>query len=282
MALRSWLYAVVTVAALVAPTPDLARANVDVGQEVDAPPLPQLGDRAKQEVISRAARVNVIVFFRPGQEHSSSALRGLASCEKEFASRAVHWVGIVSGAAPPEEVRSFVAATGVRMPIFADDGDRLYGAIGVHLHPTVVITDAAGKILAYEPFRKINWCDVVRARIQLALGDITPEQMEQVVSPERAPMPSELKSAAANRHVKLGRKLAAAGSWEQAERQARDAIAKDESFAPAHLLLGDALAGKGDCTAAVAAYEEALRLAPGDGNALAAKDRCCSPPAKSQ
>jgi Tfp pilus assembly protein PilF len=68
--------------------------------------------------------------------------------------------------------------------------------------------------------------------------------------------------------------FARAGKWEKAAQQAREALAKDRSFAPAHLLLADALAAEGDCAAAAKEYEEVLRIEPENGAAADGKRRC--------
>jgi tetratricopeptide (TPR) repeat protein len=247
-----------------------AFANVEVGEKVERVVLPTI-DGGEHELLSRSARANVFVFFRPRQDHSERTLAAMAECEREFAAKPVHWVAVVSGAAPRDEVVELAARSGIRMPVLVDEGDRLYGALGVRLHPSIGIADGDGKLLAYQPFQKLNYCDLVRGRIRLALGEITPEQMEAIVSPAPAPMPSEVKGAVANRHVKLGRMFLRTRNWGKAEEQAREAIAKDPSFAPAHAFLGEVLAGQGNCAAARKAFAEALRLDP--ANAAAAEGR---------
>jgi Flp pilus assembly protein TadD len=80
-------------------------------------------------------------------------------------------------------------------------------------------------------------------------------------------MPSDLENAAAGRHVRLGRMLVRSRRWEKAEEQARAALARSPRYAPAHALLGDALAGRGDCPAAREAYDRALALDPSNAAA---------------
>jgi len=255
------------------PIAGYAFTNVELGQKVESASMPTL-DGGRHELIAREALANVLVFFRPGQDHSAETLRAMAECEKEFAGKPVHWVAIVSDSYPADQVRAFVRDAGVRMPVLVDAGDRLYGALGVRLHPTIGIADGDAKLLAYEPFRKVQYCDIVRARIRFALHEIDEARMQKAVNPDKALMPSDVKGAVANQHVKMGRMFVKAKSWAKAEAAAREAIAKDPTFAPAHALLGDALAGAGDCAAATLAYDEALKLDPAAAGAADGKKAC--------
>jgi tetratricopeptide (TPR) repeat protein len=257
------------------PFAGFAFANVEVGQKVETAPLPTL-DGAKHDVVAKKALANVFIFFRPRQEHSASALRQMAECQKEFAGKPVHWVTIVSGSWEKDEVRAFVKASGIDMPVLVDEGDELYGKLGVKLHPTVGIADGQGTLIAYEPFRKIQFCDIVRARIQYALKEIDAAEVEKAVHPDKALMPSDVPGAAANRHVRMGRMFVKMKNWEQAAASAREALARDPAAPAAHLLLGDALAGQGDCAAAEKEYDEVLRLEPANPAAADGK-RACSP-----
>jgi tetratricopeptide (TPR) repeat protein len=256
--------------ALAAAWPAAAASKVELGQSVGRATLPTL-DGGRHDVIDPDARANVLVFFRPRHPQSERTLGELAGCAREFAGKPVHWVAVVSSTWPREEVRAVVAAAGIAMPVLIDEGDALYGALGVRLHPSVLIADRDGKLVAFEALRS---CPVVRVRVQHALGELGAAEAERAVNPAKAAMPSSVEGAVANRHVKLGREYARAGKWGAAEAQAREAIAKDPGHAPAHAFLGEVLAAKGDCDAARQAYDEALRLDPANDAAAAWKAAC--------
>jgi hypothetical protein len=266
------LAALVTVAAAW-PLAGALAAGAEPGRNVEAGVMRTI-DGGKHALVARDALANVFVFFRPGQEHSVETLRAMAGCEREFASKRVHWVAVVSDSAPRDAVLATVREAGIRMPVLVDEGDRLYGSLEVRLHPTIGVADRDAKLLAFEPFRKIHYCDVVRARIRLALGEIDAAEVERVVSPERAPMPGEIAGASERRNVRMGQLLLKAKRFDQAAETARSVIARDPSSAAAHVLLGDALAGRGDCGAAAKAYDEALRLEPGNAAASDGKRSC--------
>jgi Flp pilus assembly protein TadD len=57
---------------------------------------------------------------------------------------------------------------------------------------------------------------------------------------------------------------AAEGKWEETRRACEDALVRRETFAPAHVLLGDARAALGDGEGARESWRRALALRPGD------------------
>ena len=133
----------------------LAFANVPIGAVVENVSLPALGG-GEQNLLSDT-NVSVFIFLKPGQEHSNQALVEIAECEKELAGKPVHWCAIVSDRVPRAEVEAEVQATGITMPVLIDQGDALYGKFGVVLHPVVGITDPDRRLVAYQPFAKVNY-----------------------------------------------------------------------------------------------------------------------------
>jgi tetratricopeptide (TPR) repeat protein len=243
------------------PLPGLAFANVEVGQTLENEELPTLDGR-REAYLSARAQANVFIFFRPSHDHSLDTLRNMAACEKEFARRPVRWVAIVSDGADREAVQATVAESGIQMPVLIDEGDRLYGKLGVRLHPVVGIADERMRLLDYVPFHKINYCDMIRVRIRRALREVDQAAVEAVDRPPKALMPSEIPGAVARRHVRLGEKLLLLRQPEKAEHNARIAIEKLPDYAPARVLLGNALAAQGRCAEAAGAFEAALHLDP--------------------
>lgn len=259
----------------VLPAAGLAFANVEVGDTIANQELPTL-DGGRQALLSPDALANVFIFFRPRQPHSMATLREMARCEAEFAGKPVHWVAVVSARWPPEEVRAFVAESGIHMPVLIDDGDVVYGRLGVRLHPTVGIANEKLQLLAYEPFREVNYCDRVRVRIQYALHEAGAADVERVDRPGRATEPNEVKGAVARRHVKMAEGYLRMKQYEKAAAEARRALELDGELAAAHLALGDALAELGTCPEARQAYEAARRLDPAQTATLDARLAACT------
>jgi len=239
---------------LLAPATSAAFREAKLGDVVANRRMPTLDGGS--EALLGSSVANVVVFFRSGQEHSASALRQLAKLERELAGKRVRFVGVASSADARDEIRAMVREAGVRMPVLLDEADALYGELGVVLHPSIGIVDARGRLAGYQPFRKVNFLDATRARIQRVLGEITEAQLSAILDPPAAP-------AAVNRahaRVKLARTLLSVGSVDAAIESARAGVTLDPTLAEAHAVLADALARTGRCDEAEREALEARRL----------------------
>ena len=255
------------------PLTGFAFANVEAGQQIENEELPTLDGR-REMLLSRKALANVFVFFRPSHDRSLKALKAMAACEKEFAGKPVRWVAVVSDSQARDEVRAVVAEAGIHMPVLVDEGDRLYGKLGVRLYPVVGIVDDKGTLLDYLPFQQINYCDMIRVRIRHALAEVDLAAVERVDNPPKALFPNAVPGAVAKRRVKLGEMFLKSSQWTKAVEQARIALEKEPAMAAAHALMGQALAGQGKCDEALSAFDQALRLDPGSASAAEGKRGC--------
>lgn len=240
--------------ALLAPASSAAFRDAAIGDVVKNRRMRTLDGRTEE--LLAPAKVNVFVFFRAGQDHSAEALVQMAKLEAELAARPVRFVAVVSAGDPPDEVRAMVKAAGIRMPVLLDADDALYGALGVSLHPSIGIADAAQRLAAYQPFRKVNLLDLTRARVQRVLGEITEAQLAAVIDPPPAPVAVNR----AHARVNLARKLLAAGAVDAAVESARKGVGLEPESGEAHAVLAEALARSGKCEEARREAGEAGRL----------------------
>jgi tetratricopeptide (TPR) repeat protein len=262
---------VVIAAASTVPAEGQAFTNLPLGGTIRNRSFPTL-DGKRVDLIG-SAKANVFVFFRPGQDHSLQTLSQLAALEKELVGKPVRFVAVTSDSYDRGEVAAVARDAGIRMPILIDAGDALYGELGVALHPVVGITDARGKLLAYQHFLKINMLDVVRGRIQVALGELGEEQMALLVNPPAARIALGNRAGAKSRFL-LARALLSRGNFEKAIENARAGVALDATFAPVHAILARALSASGLCAEAEHELAEALRLDANDPTAHEAAASC--------
>ncbi|HVP66087.1 MAG TPA: TlpA disulfide reductase family protein [Anaeromyxobacteraceae bacterium] len=249
-----------------------ALEHPEPGTRIESEELPPLGGGARRPLLE-PGRVTVFVFVRPGHDHSEEALARLAALEREFAPR-VRFVAVVSGDAPEAAVRSMAARAGASMPVLVDPGDQLYGRLGVRVHPLTGVVGADGRLVAWEPFQKVNQGEVIRACIREALGEISAAEAAAARAPSKGTMPGDDPRAVARRDVKMGQMLLERGSLEPALRAAERALARDPEAAGARSLAGRALAGMGRCADAIAELERALAADPSDAAAAAARKGC--------
>ncbi len=244
--------------------------RIQVGDPVQDAELRTIDGR-KEHLLGKGALANVFIFFRPEQDRSLDTLKDMASCEKEFAAKAVRWVGVVSDSWSPEVVKAFVKDAGTRMPVLIDEGDALYGKLGIRLHPVIGIVDGKGKLAAFEPFRQINYCERIRVRIKLLLGEATEADVARVDSPERATTRTD--DGVAKRHVNFARTLHQIKQDDKALEELRKSFAVAPSVL-AYVLEGQILAGQGKCADALRSFDAALKIEPGNTVAQDGRKSC--------
>ncbi len=262
----------VIAAAVVLAAPFAAQAHAEAGTAIENLELKTING-GKHWLLSSKAKANIVVFFRTGQERSFEALKMLATCEKELAGKPVHWVGLVSSSEVPAEVRDLVTRTGIAMPVLVDQDDRLYGALGIRLHPMVAIADGKFKLVTIEMYRQIDYCEIVKGRIKVLLGELDAAGMELVLNPPIGTMPGDDIRDVARRDVNLGRMQLKIKQYDKALVSAGKALEK-APMGSAFALIGDVHAARGDCAAAVKQYDQALKLDPTEKHALAGKIAC--------
>ncbi|MDF1564844.1 MAG: redoxin domain-containing protein [Deltaproteobacteria bacterium] len=251
-------------------------SNFEIGDTIPQAKLPTLAGKVAP-LVDPKQKISVFFFVRPGQENSETVLEEIAKCETEFADRPVHWVGIVSDYYPKADSQAMVKKSGVKAPILIDKGDALYGKLGVRLHPVIGIASGDNKLLAYQPFRRINYCALVRARVQHALGDIDDAQLQAVLEPPKATQGGDV--AVAKRNLKFAAMMRKAKKLDKALELAQKAIETAPEFAPAHAMVGDILAEQKKCEAAKPHLEKALSLDAEDEMAKAGMGTCGFGPA---
>jgi tetratricopeptide (TPR) repeat protein len=265
----SWL-ALVTMAAT-AEEDGQASTRTPMGAVVSNPELATLaGGKARPQ---QDVDLNVLVFFRPDKETSKETLKGLAPCEKRTVGKPVRWAAIVADRYPADQVKSAVAEAGILMPVLIDAGQALETEIAVAQLPAVAFTDKSKKLVAFQPFTRLNFCELVDARIRLLLKEITEAEFSALADPVSTKVGGDA-SEVAERDVKMAEMLLKAGANDKALESARLAVQRSPTLAAGHSILGECLRAAGNCKEAVAAFNKALALDPKDERASAGKKAC--------
>jgi predicted negative regulator of RcsB-dependent stress response len=157
------------------------------------------------------------------------------------------------------------------MPVLIDVGDVVYGSLGVAQVPVTVLCDQQHKLVAYQPFMKVNYATIVRARIRNLLKEISDEQLAALLNP--APSLTDSDEAAASRRLKLATMLFQSKSYDKALESVNASIEKSPTAA-AYALRGDILAAQGKCSEALADFDKALQLDPQNARAVEGAKSC--------
>jgi len=250
----------------------VAHAHADVGTVVQNVEL-RTAAGGKEKLFAPKMKATAVIFVRTGQERSADALKAMSRCEQDLAGKAVRFVAVVSGETAPAEAVAMAAAAGVKMSVLLDEGDLLYEKMAVRNHPVVFLLDAKNTIAAFEQYRQIDYCEVIRSRLRFMLGEIDQAAMDKVLEPPKGSMPSDDVRDVATRDVNLGRRQLKIKQYDKAVQSANKALEKAPS-AGAFALLGDVAAAQGDCKKAMKQYEQALKLDAAEKHALAGQQAC--------
>jgi tetratricopeptide (TPR) repeat protein len=252
--------------------PPPAQARAEPGSQVENVELRTLSG-GKAQLLSARAKANVFVFFRTGQERSLDALRQMASCERELAGKPVYWTAIVSSSEETADVQAVVREVGIKMNVLVDEGDVLYDRLGVRLHPMVGIADGKFKLVAMEPYRQLEYCDLIKTRIRVLLGEADLAAVDKVLNPESSPLPGADPSKKAMRDVNMARRLYEIGQFDDSVKFAQKALLI-APVAQAYTVMGKSYAKLGKCAEANGAFARALKLDPADADAVAMNGTC--------
>jgi len=250
-------------------SPPAAVAFAGVGTKVELS-----GVAGGNTLLSPGAKANVLVFFRADQERSLDALRRLVACQKELAGEGVHWVGVVSGTASTSEVKAAISSTGVQLAVLVDEGDKLYDKLGIRMYPAVAIADAKLVVQIVEPYRQLDFTDVVKAQIRFVLGEIDKAALDRALDPDSSRLPGEGDPAKkAMRDVNMARRLIELGQYEAAVTQAKKAL--EQAQVPAAFpVLGTAYARLGRCADASRVLDQARKAGLDSAEIAAARALC--------
>jgi tetratricopeptide (TPR) repeat protein len=147
------------------------------------------------------------------------------------------------------------------MPVLVDEGDVLYDRLNIRLHPVVGITDGKFKLMAMEPYRQIDYCDIIQTRIKMLLGEATQADLDKVLNPEKSPLPGDNPMRKAMRDVNMARRLYEIGQYDKAVKQAQRAL-EIAPVAQAYVVMGQAYAKLGKCADAGRVLDTAAKLEP--------------------
>ncbi len=248
----------------------MAFSFVKVGTVVPNPTL--AGVDGGEHALVDPERLTVFLFFDPSQPHSREVMEEMARLQEKLKDENLRWVGVVSDRFDPAQASQLTGETGLVLELLVDREDRLYGDLEVRLYPTLGVIDTQGKLLAYLPYRKVNFAGSLEAYLLHALGRIDDEQLARALEPRAAEVGGN--GAEAARRLKFARMLWDRGKQEKALEMARQAVEAAPESAEANALVGIFLAGMGDCEGARASLARALELDPENEQARAALEGC--------
>jgi len=163
-------------------------------------------------------------------------------------------------------------ATRFAATVLVDSGDALYASLGLALHPVLVIVGRDHKLAAFEPFRSVDFCALVSARIRYMLREISDDELNRALAPPRAADGGD--SQVARRYRAFAAALFKDKSYDKAMENVRKSLERDPQLASAHALMGEILLAQDNCADAIPAFDKALALDAANAQAKEGLQRC--------
>lgn len=238
----------------------LAFRNVDEGQTA---PVFTLQDASGKDVSlsDGAGNITIVIFFKPDQVFSQSAVAALENIHKKYEKKGVHVIGVMSEMDKQEQLKQLVEKEKITFPVLLDPGRKVYGQWGVFLYPTTGIVDKNGKLAVHVPSYDRKYPQVVEQNVRLLLGEITKEQMDAILNPKQVVQLSEGQKKA-ERHMMLGRQMVERRMLDKAAAEYAQAVQDDPENAPARVSYGFLLLKLGDAAKAQENFKKAAEINP--------------------
>jgi tetratricopeptide (TPR) repeat protein len=157
--------------------------------------------------------------------------------------------------------------------VLLDQDDAVYNALGIRMQPMVAILDAKCRVVTIEAYRQVDYYDIIKTNIKVLLGEATQAQLAASMNPKTTELPGSDPVKKAMRDVNMARRLLDIGEHAEAEKFAQRALLV-APVSDGFSVLGEAFARQGKCSDAQRAFDQALKMNPGDKLAMAGRGNC--------
>lgn len=201
-----------------------------------------------------SANVLMMAFLSSSQKRSQKALEDMLATLSDIPADKLTslQIGFVMQNVDNKEfIASIQKSAPSQLQIIGDAQYKVWGTFGVIATPTVLISDAQGKVLCVKPGHAYDFAPVVKSRLFQALSipyDVSPDEASTVKTVTNSTV-----SAKAKRHLQMAKLLLGKGRVSSAIEQAQMAHKIDPNSTEVTVALGELL-----CQAGQAA--EALKL----------------------
>lgn len=225
--------------------------------------LPALSGGAAN-VLGDDGQITVILFWgtdtKSKQTRALDILQTLQAIEDNFGDQGVTVRSVNVDKDNREALKRLVKEERITVPVLLDEEERLYGAYGLFVFPTVAIVDRDRTLKTAVGYTH-NISGIVSGTVQVMLGLKTAEELQKELNPEEVVEPPDNVKKAARR-LNLGRKLMERRLTDMAGRQFEKAVELDAQNAGARAELGAFYVLKGEFDKARDELAKAVELDP--------------------
>jgi Tfp pilus assembly protein PilF/peroxiredoxin len=178
----------------------------------------------------------VVVFVRPGQARSESALKDAMVTRHELGKLPWRLVVVVSGDVSAVAIREMVGRTAVKGTVLTDPDMTVYGKFGVIVTPSTLVLNREQQVVFAKASHDFEYQRQLIAKIKYATGLVDVATRNRLM---HAPAEPKDKLAAKNaRWVRMATSLARAGELAHARVTLERVLAGSPDYGPAWIELG--------------------------------------------
>ncbi|MGV1100017.1 tetratricopeptide repeat protein [Thiovibrio sp. JS02] len=194
------------------------------------------------------------------KERSILALRQIRELLPFLAEKKVDLLIVNAQGDAQAVVNEVVSSSGMTEPVYIDQEQKAYGALGIFVMPSLLLLDKDGTAVAGLGYSK-EMKQRLQGEIEIMLGEKTRAQVDAELNPTMSDKSKEDKDA--TRHLNLGKVMRDKGQLESAQHEFQQAIALNPKLGEAYIEMGCVSVELGKLEEGQDALDKGLDLLPG-------------------
>lgn len=193
------------------------------------------------------------------KERSQEAFSDLEKILPFLQERKIKTVLINAQGDSKEIIESTVKGVSGSLPVYTDENQKAYGELGIFIVPSVLLLDAAGKVVTGLGYSH-DFSDRLKGEAQIMLGEKTREEVESELRPEMVEKTAKEKQTA--RHLSTAEVMVKRGQIDSAINELQKALEINPELGEAHGQLGCLYIDKGKLAEAKKELDKSYEINP--------------------
>ncbi|KPK01052.1 MAG: hypothetical protein AMK71_07030 [Nitrospira bacterium SG8_35_4] len=231
-------------------------------KEGDAAPDFTLNSLKDEAITSSKYRGSIVflLYLNTEQVRSLHALKNIQSLYENYRSKGIQVLGVTADAGERESILKIVKENKLDFPILVDSKRDVYGNFAIRVYPSTVIIDRGSNVAYGIPGHSLSYKVKMDGRFRYLLGEISAEELQAVMSPQREVSDEALINA--ERRYNPALTFTRSRLNDQAVMTVKQSITAKPDFSKSYILLGFLLLEDGEADESHDAFTKALTLDP--------------------
>ena len=202
----------------------------------------------------------ILLFWRTGQQRSEMALKDTDDILKKYGKKGVNAVCIIQSSDDQDEAAKVIRDNEITCPLLIDSDRKAYGDYGIRVFPSTVLVNKASAVAYDIPSHPLTYKVKLDGYVRRMLGEITDEQLENVMSPQKEK--TDDATLEAMRLHNLSMKFVKMRMFDQAVSTAVKSVEAKSGLVEPLTLLGFLYLETAEAEKALETFNKAVELAP--------------------